>query len=73
MLPLRDELATNSAITWPMPVSVTVPTMMPAVAVAQAMPIMLREPRISPCVMSAKPRAGRGPRPRPSAACETAP
>ncbi len=47
--------STNSAITCPMPVSVTVPTMMPAAAVAQAMPIMLREPRIRPWNMSAKP------------------
>ena len=39
----------------PRPVSVIAPTMMPAVAVATPMPIMLREPSFRPCTTSWKP------------------
>ena len=50
-----DSTSTSSVIARPMPVSVTVPTMMPAVAVAIAMPIMLRAPVTRPENRSEKP------------------
>ena len=40
--------STNSVMRSPRPVSVMAPTMMPAVAVAMPMPIMLREPSLKP-------------------------
>ena len=49
--------STNSVIISPRPVSVTVPTTMPAVAVATAMPIMLRAPSARPSTRSSQPVA----------------
>ena len=50
-----DSTSTNSVMTWPMPVRVTVPTMMPAAAVATPMPIMFRAPAIMPSIISTQP------------------
>ena len=56
-----EMISTNSVSTRPMPVSVTVPTMMPAAAVAMPMPIMLRAPVTSPLYRSLKPRSAAPP------------
>ncbi|MPN47939.1 hypothetical protein SDC9_195543 [bioreactor metagenome] len=50
-----ERISTSSVIARPTPVSVTVPTMMPAVAVAMPMPIMLRAPVTRPSNRSWKP------------------
>ena len=47
--------STNSVITKPIPVKVTVPTTIPAAAVATPIPIILREPVIMPSNSSIKP------------------
>ncbi len=47
--------STNSVMRRPRPVSVMPPTMMPAVAVATPMPIMLREPSVRPPMTSRAP------------------
>ncbi|MNZ73550.1 hypothetical protein D3C78_919620 [compost metagenome] len=47
--------STNSVMRRPKPVSVIAPTMMPAVPVAMATPIMLRLPAFRPCTTSFKP------------------
>jgi hypothetical protein len=47
--------STNSVITRPMPVRVTVPTTMPAADVATPMPIMLRAPLTNPVMRSSNP------------------
>ena len=53
---LPDEIiSTTSASTSPTPVSVTVPTMIPAVDVAIATPIMLRAPIVRPTSTSTTP------------------
>ena len=57
--------STNSVMRRPRPVSVMPPTMMPAVAVATPMPIMLREPSVMPPMTS----RGRAARRHPAAAC----
>ncbi len=55
-----DSNSTISVMTRPMPVSDTVPTMMPAAAVATPMPIMLRAPVTRPSIRSSTPwRAAR--------------
>ena len=50
-----DSSSTISVITSPTPVSETVPTMMPAAAVATPMPIMLRAPVTRPSIRSRTP------------------
>ena len=53
---LPDEISsTTSASTSPIPVKVTVPTIIPAVDVAIATPIMLRAPAIRPVFKSPRP------------------
>ena len=47
--------STNSASTRPIPVKVTVPTMIPAVEVAMATPIILRAPATRPTFKSENP------------------
>ena len=54
MLP-AEMLSTRSVITNPNPVIDTVPTTIPAAAVAIAMPIMLRAPAPSPSMRSFQP------------------
>ena len=56
--------STNSVITRPMPVRVTVPTTMPAAAVATPMPIMLRAPATRPSSSSLHPWRAAAPRSR---------
>ena len=53
--------STNSVMRRPRPVSVMPPTMMPAVAVATPMPIMLREPSVRPPTTSCAAAAASAP------------
>ncbi|MNC15495.1 hypothetical protein D3C75_633170 [compost metagenome] len=50
-----ESISTRSASTRPTPVWETAPTMMPAVAVAMPMPIMLRAPATRPSFKSTRP------------------
>ena len=58
-----ESSSTTSVITRPIPVSDTVPTMMPAAAVATPMPIMLRAPASSPATRSMSPTLTAAPSP----------
>jgi hypothetical protein len=58
-----EAASTKSVIIRPMPVSVTAPTIRPALAQATAMPIMLRAPTTSPRHRSAAPRDSAAPTP----------
>ncbi len=57
-----EAVSTISVITRPMPVSDTVPTMMPAQAVAMPTEVMLREAPCKAAIRSSKPSRKRAPK-----------